>query len=308
MGRPTARDIDLGFEQVVTLRRFERDWDALRTREFWQRLNPELTISDRPLAAPLAARPPIAAAVAARAREQLDALGFFATPPVLTAAECAVLRTAVARLAEAGLPSGCLAVYDEVYRCFAGLEPLFEPVLGADYLWVADGLWAFYVPAGAPARNGLWSPFDAHRDSLGPDPAVVGGGRPSILTVWIPLSDVTPAESCLYVVPKPGDPGFRAGEQGVGAGDFDLQSIRAIPAAAGSVVAWSTHLIHWGSRSWADAASARVAVTTYFQRADVPPFDPSVFDPAGEVSLDSRLRWILASMGVGSLADRLRWD
>jgi hypothetical protein len=298
MGRPTDHDVDLGFDQVAILRRLERDWHDFRSPEFWRRLNPQLTVSEQPVKAGGAPSVAVSAELAESARKQLDDLGFFVTPPLIPAALMAPVREAVETLAAVGIPSGFVAVYDEVYQCFGSVRSLFEPLLGADYLWVADGLWVFLVPAGAPARNGLLSPFAAHRDSLGPDPAVVGGGRPTILTVWIPLTDVSPAESCLYVVPRSADDQFQSGAQGVTADSVDLQSIRAVPAAAGSV-------IHWGSRSWADARGPRIAITTYFQRADVPPFHESVFRPTENIALETRLRWVVKSMGGHDLVKRL---
>ena len=83
---------------------------------------------------------------------------------------------------------------------------------------------------------------------------------PSIVTAWIPLTDVTPLDSCIYVVPAACDPDYYSEERGVRPERIRLQDVRALPAAAGSVVGWSTHLAHWGSRSSRFAAGPRIAV------------------------------------------------
>lgn len=302
MGRPADARVEAGFDFVLALRYIERHWQEFRDPAFWVRLNPHLTVTDRPFRAhiPAAALTP---EVVTRALQQLDQSGFLATPPVVPDARLAPMRQAIDTLAAHGIPTGFACVYDEYYQCFDGLEPLFAPVLGADYRWVAHGYWAFRVPPGDPAVSGLTSASPPHRDSLGPDPFVLDGRRPSIMTLWLALTDVTPADSCLYVVPKDADRGFATPARDVTPDHFHLQDIRALPVPAGGLAAWSTHLIHWGSRSTPEAVAPRMSITMYFQRADQPPYDASIFDRGGRVPLDDRLRWVIQSLGAtGHLA------
>lgn len=307
MGRPSVARVEAGFDFVLALRHIERHWADYRTPEFWRGLNPHLTVSASPLAT---ARPHPAIVsddAAASAAVQLDRDGYLATSPVVTDARMAPIRQAMDTLAARGIPAGFVAVYDEYYALFEGLEPLFAPILGERYLWVAHGFWAFRVPPGDQAINSLWAPASPHRDSLGPDPRILAGERPGIMTVWIALTDVTPADSCIYVVPAAADRAFRTAERDVHPGQFELQDIRAVPAQAGSVLAWSTHLAHWGSRGSAASTRTRMSATMYFQRADVPAFDASVFDPSGPVPLDDRLRWVIGALGAHDLIPRLDW-
>ncbi len=307
MGLPSRARVDAGFEFVAALRTIERRWPTYRDPEFWRRLNPHLTVSDRPLARVTGTPPALTPTVVDRALAQFDRSGYLLAPSVIADDRLAPMRQAIHTLAAEGIPTGFACVYDEYYQVFDGLEPLFAPMLGDGYRWVAHGFWAFRVPPGDRAMSGLTAPSEPHRDSLGPDPRVLAGLPPSIVTLWVALTDVTPVDSCLYVVPKYADKGFLTGERDVLPRHFDMQDIRAVPAPAGSVLAWSTHLAHWGSTSSPDATGPRLSVTMYFQRADVPPFDASLFDPAGPVTLDQRLRWILQAFGAHDLSARLDW-
>src|SRR4029078_7513821 len=92
-----------------------------------------------------------------------------------------------------------------------GVEALCEPVLGSAYEMVLHGAWTFCIPPGDPAlgRSGTLAP---HRDAA-PDNALVARKLPDILSVWIPLADVTTLDSCLYIVPAPADPDYYAADR-----------------------------------------------------------------------------------------------
>jgi hypothetical protein len=284
----THAEIEAGFAQVKAERELQKRLDDVRDPDFWRRLNPELTISDFPLAARHGRIAPAPAAID-RCREQLLADGYLHAPPIVPRAETARLAAAVERIVAAGLPAALAAVYDEYYNVFGGLEPLFAPLVGPDYIMVTQGVAAFHVPPGADGRA-LWSASAPHRDRMGPDARTLAHDVPSILTLWLPLTDVTTDHSCIYVVPAPADEGFYSPEMTIG--KFRHQDIRALPAEAGSVLSWSSHLIHWGSRSSQFVMSPRIAVTMYFQRRDVPLWHPFYLDPARPCSFTERLTWI----------------
>jgi hypothetical protein len=60
----------------------------------------------------------------------------------------------------------------------------------------------------------------------------------------------------------------------------NLQDVRALPAQAGSVLAWNQYVLHWGSAAskWADGP--RMSTGIYVQAGDVPLFTdkPVEFD------------------------------
>ena len=299
-----ARDrIEAGFEQVRAERFLRRHRDRAADAAFWRDLNPHLTISDRPFE-PAVTPAQVDPAVAARAEAQLLEDGYYLTPPVLAPGAIDALRRGAERVVEAGFPPVFTCVYDEFYRAFAGLDGLFTPLLGAGYLLGLHGLWTFLVPAGDPAYA-RWTALAPHRDSLGPDPDVLARRLPSIVTAWIPLTDVTPLDSCMYIVPAACDPDYYSEERGVRPERIRLQDVRALPAAAGSVVGWSTHAVHWGSRSSRFAEGPRVAVTAYLQRGDLPPRHPFTVDFEAPLPFGTRLAWIAESLHEPELFGRV---
>jgi hypothetical protein len=224
-----------------------------------------------------------------RCAQQLRTDGYLSAPPIVPRAEAARLAAAVERIVAEGLPPSLAAVYDEYYNVFTGMEPIFAPLLGADYILITQGVGAFHVPAGADGRA-LWAASAPHRDRMLPDARTMAHETPSILTVWLPLTDVTTEHSCIYVVPAHADAGFYTGDGAVG--HIRLQDVRALPAEAGAVLAWSSHLIHWGSASSEFVTSPRIAVNMYFQRRDVPLWHPFHIDPSRPCTFNERLTWI----------------
>lgn len=285
----TPAKIDAGFAQIRSERRLERRLDEIRHPDFWRALNPELTISDFPLAARHRRLTPSAEALS-RCRPQLLEDGYLQTPPLVPAEEVSRLAAAIERIVANQLPPALAAVYDEYYNIFSGLDAVFAPLLGADYVLITQGVGAFHVPAGEDGRA-LWTASSPHRDRMAPDARTLAHDVPSIVTVWMPLTDVTTEHSCIYVVPASADEGFYRGDSGVG-DTFRLQDIRALPAPAGSVLAWSSHLIHWGSASSRFVDTPRIAVNMYFQRRDAPLWHPFHIDPTRPCSFAERLTWI----------------
>jgi hypothetical protein len=94
-------------------------------------------------------------------------------------------------------------------------------------------------------------------------------GTPKSLTVWLPLTDATPLNGCVYVVPADRDPTYNTpDEQHL---RFELSDIRALPAAAGSLLAWTQGIIHWGARTAPRQVGPRISLSSEFQRRNVAP-------------------------------------
>ncbi len=308
MERPAHARIDEGFAFVALLRQMERRWREFRDPGFWSRLNPHLTITDRPFPAVAQPRAAFTASEVHRGLAQLDESGFITTPPVVPEHVMAPMRAAIETLAAQHIPTYFACVYDEFYQCFAGLDPLLTPLLGEGYRGVGHGLAAFHVPPRAASRETATAAVPPHRDSLGPDPCVLAGERPGIVNVWIALTDVTTADSCIHAVPRYADAGYATATRDVTLAQFGLQDVRALPVAAGSLIAWSTHLAHWGSCSTPEATGPRMSLALYFQRADLPAYDASVFDRGGIVTFAQRMHWILDSIGGDDLLARFGAD
>jgi hypothetical protein len=304
MGRPKASFIEAGFERIAAVQAVHHHWREYCNPQFWRDLNPQLTVTDRPFTGRVVSTPPAAAQAW---RDQLHTEGFATTSPLIDEARMAPLRQAIEVLTAHRIPTGFACVYDEYYQLFEGLNQAFGPIVGPGYRWVAHGLWAFYVAPGDKGLTGLTS-AGPHRDSMGPDPRVLAGGLPGVLTVWLALTDVTPETSCIYVVPRGSDPDFLTSERDVDPARIKLTSIRALPAAAGSFLAWSTHLAHWGSEASASAKGPRVSINMYFQRAEDPPCHESAFEEGGPVPFADRLSWVVGSLGTADLFANLDWS
>ncbi len=266
---------------------------------FWQALCPKLTVSERPFAAP--SRPyPAPDGLPAECEETVALDGYFVTPPIVEPGDVSKMREATKCLAANGYPTGFVSVYDEFWRLFHSLRDLVGPLLGDDYMMVPDGLWTFLVPPGDPGISG-WSSVSPHRDSIGPDPHLLATGRPGILNIWIALTEATPLNSCIYVLPASVDDEYLIKAEPPPTTVTRLADVRALPVAAGSVLGWTSHLLHWGSRSSPRASVPRVSAALYLQRGDVDPYWPDVISFDDVVPFEKRISWIARSMAMPDL-------
>ena len=71
-----------------------------------------------------------------------------------------------------------------------------------------------------------WPP---HRDKG--RQALAADGTPTSLTVWIPLTEATPENGCLYILPTHRDPVYGTDNENKFQGD--LPQIRAVPSKPG---------------------------------------------------------------------------
>ncbi len=226
---------------------------------FWHTLNPDLTIGDTPLARKSAHNP--ALAVAALAADTVRE-GYFQAPPIIAPAQAARLARVIDGLVRRGIPPVFCLVYDEFWHMFGGLDPLLRSLLGEGYSMMPTDIWAWHVATRDGATG--WGP---HRDLPRAD-AVRANGLPRLLNVWLPLTDVSPDNACMYVLPAHLDPNFPEHVDGGAFGLKDWQNIRALPARAGSPLGWNTQVLHWGGRSSGRAPVPRISVGIYFHSAD----------------------------------------
>ena len=85
---------------------------------------------------------------------------------------------------------------------------------------------------------------------------VKGEPEPKYCSVWMALTDATPENSCLYVVPRTADSGYH------GCGDaiepYNVQNIVCQPILQGGLIVFSHRLLHWGSNPLAAAVAVTV--------------------------------------------------
>jgi hypothetical protein len=288
------RTIDAVFDAFAQRRRFGRRRAEIEDPEFWKSLNPHLTISEGPLADRVTPLPFDQAAAEWHAAFMQEE-GYLQTPPVFSAAELAPLREAVERVVAADLPSGMVWLYDEFYLLLARVESILAPMLGRAPLLLPKDFWVFYVPAGTAGRTGFGA-YGPHRDYY-VDEGYVAGTRPRVVNTWIPLTDVTTLDSCMYVVHPHGDADFLSTREEVRQDQLTLTDIRALPTPAGALIAFTSRIAHWGSRSSRFAAGPRIAMTCVLQRRDVPPFSREVIDLTQPLPWARRLALVLDSVG-----------
>ena len=220
---------------------------------------------------------------------------------------------AIDALDAAGLPANFLLVFDEVWEAVDRLRAVLQPVLG-------HGLtYDFYVFNVQPGGTG----WGMHRERAGRDAmgAFMGTeapegaqGLPAYNTVWLALTNASPKTSCMYCLPARADPGYRtvADQSAVGHAataphvlpadavtpdpedigtivQLKHQYIRALPVPAGTALAWSHRLIHWGSTHGGGAGPRQ---TLAFALAD-PNFEPPLLaTPSVAPPLGGRLALI----------------
>eukprot|EP00873_Tetraselmis_striata_P015641 jgi/Tetstr1/435905/TSEL_024791.t1 len=208
-------------------------------------------------------------------------------------------------LVAAGWPPVFIFMYDELWQLLGRLFDVAAELLSApadDVLLEASFFaWALQPPGAAPARVG--SNFGLpHRDYSHAD-AIRGDGSIRLLSVWLPVTDATLDNGCLYVLPKPADalwaePSHPAhmrcaadlSAEGGGGGPpvlelrFPLHAVRPLPAKAGSVLAWAGNTVHWGAAcSPAGAAQPRQSVALTFRAGEAAPGGSA--DACGELYL-----------------------
>jgi Phytanoyl-CoA dioxygenase (PhyH) len=254
--------------------------EALLSQDFWHSLAPRLHIAEPSFHRNVAAvdltpdqRPAMA--------ELLRREGYFQGR-----AEWGVdlrdLAATVRRLADANILPVFAFLYDEFWLPFAQLHPFYAEILGPTYHMLPD-FWIWNID---PKRDEAgWKPHrDRGRIALLPD------GSPKSLTTWIPLSNATPLNSCMYIVPAMLDPTY--GSEAEDQKKFSYPSIRALPGAPGDFFIWNQAVLHWGSASSPRAAESRVSMAFEFQRTDVPPFNQPLIPPLLLLPFEIRLKLI----------------
>ena len=179
-------------------------------------------------------------------------------------------------------------LYDDFFELLAGLERLLSHLLGKGYLIVPDEPDVYFIPT-ANDQGGA----PPHRDTLRSHDQYTTDGLPSVINLWIALTDATPLNSCMHVLPAHADPDYgtpASDAQPPRSVDLDLlQSVRALPVPAGTVLGWSTELLHWGGQSSHRADLPRLSMAMYFQRGDRRAVHPTAMAVPFEVSFDYRL-------------------
>jgi hypothetical protein len=254
-------------------------FEQLETEAFWHALAPDLAFQPGPEATGPMLHPN--AATATEMLGILDREGYIQLPNSQDPAQIGRLAKLVAAINAADLPAVFAFVYEPMWQPFRRIGPVLDCLLGGQHAFMPD-LWAWFVD---PTKGEAgWRPHRDRRTALYPDL------RPKALTVWIPLTQATLLNSCMYVVPKHGDPDY--GDPAAGPFRGDLAAIRALPAPPGHTLIWTQSLLHWGARTSEMATTPRMSMSMEFQRADEPPFSGLLLGPEYRMTLRRKLALI----------------
>lgn len=246
-------------------------------REFWGDLCPGMSIEGG------AAPRPAAVGATNGLFTELKREGYVQVPDALSEATIAPIRYAISTLSQQGIPLAFAFVYDELWLAFQGLSRFLTSVLGEGYRALPD-FWVWYVSPSEDSSG--WGP---HRDRV--IPTVDADNAPQTLSVWLPFTDATTLNGCMYVLPAHLDDRFRE-RRWDGEGNNVVhrpQDVRALPATAGSMLAWNQAVLHWGSRGSRMGTAPRISAAFEFQRADCAPFNNPLLDPERMPSFQERL-------------------
>ena len=179
------------------------------------------------------------------------------------------------------LPPVFAFAYDEFWHIHLQVRGLVKTVLGDDFAMLPD-FWAWRVE---PGESG-WKP---HRDKV--HGSLFPNGKPKSITLWVPLSVSYPLNGCMYILPADRDSlYYKDGVNGFGG---NLPDLRALPAQAGDVLAWTQRVFHWGSHSADDHdLPPRQSVAFEYQRSDVQAFNSPLLDPDTMPDFKSRMALI----------------
>ncbi|MEZ5536894.1 MAG: SET domain-containing protein-lysine N-methyltransferase [Thiolinea sp.] len=222
----------------------------------WEKMNPGLSITGTPFLS----QPgdfEISDDTAAYCLKSIVEEGYLRAESLIPGSEVKLIAEAIEKIVQLGLPPIFIYIYDEVWQIFKRLSQLVTPILDEEYKITIAGMWAWRID---PEGEG----FSIHRDNYAKD--VRDDGRPAHLTIWIPFTDATPHNSCMYMLPIHLDPNYPDNLTSKTIANYS--DIRALPAKAGSVLAWNANIAHWGSKSSKLAEHPRISIAMDFARAD----------------------------------------
>jgi Phytanoyl-CoA dioxygenase (PhyH) len=171
------------------------------------------------------------------------------------------LKAGATALQQAGYPASFLILFDETWELANQSDGIMKDATHEANRFNFDIL-AWYIESRG---------FSPHRDrqpdntpaSFHPD------GQAKFVTHWVALSEATPENSCLYMIPKTHDPGYMEGDdeaedplQRALPNKGSFQHIRSFPRSAGTSLLFTHRIIHWGSaRDESSTMPPRIAIS-----------------------------------------------
>lgn len=254
---------------------------------YWVSLNSDLTISST-RCVEWGSSEPQTDEIIALAAHSYRTHGFLTLSNYLSLTEVARMRKAVENLVRNDWPPVFSFVYDDFWLIgrSSSIRKLLVEVLHPNYRLLTR-LWTHYVRA---ARgNGGWIPHLDHPNETG-----------HTTSVWIPLSESTLTNGCMYIVKRNEQTGPLCNEYpNATAYTMDqlrtlLKNTRALPASPGSLLCWDEKILHWGGE-FEGGQEPRISLALEFTIPEFVTADDQeqLIDPMGPLpSFESRLLFI----------------
>jgi len=258
--------------------------------DYWERLCPGAAITADPFAR-AEASVGVTAEQRARYLGQLRTDGYFQSGVCLSESTLGEMRSCVENVVAAGYPPIFALVYDVFYRALGGFDDLLCTLLGPNYQLIPN-FWVYHIGMSDDERG-----FEPHRDAEYTD-TIGADGLPRVITTWIAITDATPLNGCIHVVPKGRDPRYCEAISNLATpvSVTSLEDVRAIPARAGTLSGWDQYISHWGGHSSQWAQQPRLSYALYFQRGDMEPLDGTAFTPPAKLDFGARLEIICGGL------------
>eukprot|EP01006_Ploeotia_vitrea_P003282 TRINITY_DN112371_c0_g1_i1.p1 TRINITY_DN112371_c0_g1~~TRINITY_DN112371_c0_g1_i1.p1 ORF type:complete len:437 (+),score=35.64 TRINITY_DN112371_c0_g1_i1:15-1325(+) len=140
-------------------------------------------------------------------------------------------------------------LFDEMWLLVNQLSNFIEKAFGHHLIYDFFG---WYINPETAGQG-----FAPHRDRPSATGSFSSTGIPKYISYWIPFTNATTENSCLYCVPAHKDPEYMGKKDDSGHEQSperseiitDPRHIRAFPVSRGSIVGFSHRLLHWGSAS-----------------------------------------------------------
>jgi len=205
-----------------------------------------------------------------------------------------LLATSIDQLTQNNLPASMILLYDEIWYLSYLVGKLISQSTHTQNQVNFDML-AWHID---PQKNE--SGFSPHRDRQPDnirDSFHKDNGQAKYVTLWLALTDATPENSCLYMIPQSYDPGYYNGDD---EGDIDdekhpsqdplqralpdkasYQNIRAMPRSSGQAVMFTHRILHWGSKGNPSCTTPRIALS--FVSSDATFEKPYLLPPYSQI-------------------------
>lgn len=264
---------------------------------YWRSLNPQLNISDTPFSG-FQKFPEINKSTIDEYALQLREEGYFQTNPLIPIATIQEMNECINRVTKAGLPPMFALVYDVFYQVLGYFHSTLTGILGSGYKLVPN-FWVYYIDTSDMGKG-----FEPHRDAEYEN-TIDANGMPTVITIWITITDANPLNSCMYILPSNRDPQYAEAIKNLKtpANQFALEDIRALPTKAGTLSCWDQYVFHWGSRSSKRAKEPRISYAAYCQRGDIAVVDDVTFDIPSVVDFQTRIGLICRGLHRYSYAN-----